>query len=417
MKSSTTKKTQNVSILRGALVDKLKIKGCILTSHIEAAFRAVPRHMFVPDTPLDIVYADQMIPTKFDQHGLAISSSSQPAIMAIMLEQLGLEPGCRVREIGTGTGYSAALMGHMVGEPGNVVAIDIDEELTQKARQHLIGVGVENVQVVSADGAYGYRDTAPYDRIILTVGASDITPEWTNQLKSGGRLVLPFAIAAGQQSIAFEKVDEQLHSVSMAPCGFMKLRGACAIPLLQLGPDPNLVIEDDGNMPIVPEQVYNWLMGSSKDWETGIEITVMELLYKLDVWLASYHFNSRLLMGRGDLVEQNIVPPLIVTVQETKSVATGIFVKKHGMIAFMRSPEEATLVDDWITPFTLCIRQFGSDKSFVQSILESIRAWDQAGRPPSQELQVRVYPKDFDYSATEDELVIEKPWTRVVLDW
>src|SRR2546428_12794983 len=98
-----------------ALVDSLKASGCIRTPLVEAAFRAVPRHLFLPGTPLDLVYSDEAIPTKrFD--GATVSSSSQPAIMAFMLEQLQLEPGHRVLEVGAGTGYNAALMGHIVGE-------------------------------------------------------------------------------------------------------------------------------------------------------------------------------------------------------------------------------------------------------------------------------------------------------------
>src|SRR5262249_57163810 len=107
----------DASALHRALIDALVGRGALADSRIEAAFRAVPRHLFLPGMKVDDVYRDQAIPTKIVD-GEAISSSSQPEMMAIMLEQLQLEPGLSVLEIGAGTGYNAALMSHVVGEAG-----------------------------------------------------------------------------------------------------------------------------------------------------------------------------------------------------------------------------------------------------------------------------------------------------------
>ncbi len=96
--------------------------------------------------------------------------------MAIMLEQLQLEPGQRVLEIGTGTGYNAALMAHIVGETGQVITIDIDEDIVEGAREHLAAAGYDSVQVVCGDGGLGDVSAAAYDRIIFTVGANNILP-------------------------------------------------------------------------------------------------------------------------------------------------------------------------------------------------------------------------------------------------
>src|SRR5437763_4911762 len=115
----------NTSVLHQALVDKLKRDGNIFTPSVEAAFRAVPRHLFLPGVALDEVYRDQAIATK-TLNGIYVSSSSQPAIMAIMLELLELKPGQRVLEIGAGTASNAALIAHIVGKTGQVVTIDID---------------------------------------------------------------------------------------------------------------------------------------------------------------------------------------------------------------------------------------------------------------------------------------------------
>src|SRR5437660_5636914 len=180
----------DASTMHQTLIDKLKRDGTIFTPSVEAAFRALPRHLFLPGVPLGEVYRDQAIATK-TLNGLFVSSSSQPTIMAIMLELLELKPGQRVLEIGAGTGYNAALMAHIVGEAGQVVTIDIDEDIVQSARKYRAMAGFDKVLVVCGDGGLGYSSAATYDRIILTVQAWDITPSWWEQLKPHGRLLLP----------------------------------------------------------------------------------------------------------------------------------------------------------------------------------------------------------------------------------
>src|SRR5688500_13282187 len=110
--------------LQSALLHQLQHSGAATQPAILDAFRAVPRHLFLPGRPLEEVYRDEAIPTKL-AGGQAISSSSQPAMMAIMLEQLDFAPGQHILEIGAGTGYNAALIGHLVGPTGRVVTVDI----------------------------------------------------------------------------------------------------------------------------------------------------------------------------------------------------------------------------------------------------------------------------------------------------
>src|SRR5215204_4057723 len=122
--------------------------------------------------------------------GRPISSSSQPAIMAVMLDQLDVRPGQRVLEIGTGTGYNAALLAELVGGSGAVTTVDIDADLVEQAGRNLDAAGVGGVDVVRGDGSAGgvdvvrgdgsagWPDAAPYDRIILTAAARDLAPAW-----------------------------------------------------------------------------------------------------------------------------------------------------------------------------------------------------------------------------------------------
>ncbi len=216
--------------LRKALVDELERQRFVTQPRVSAAFRAVPRHVFLPEVALPEAYADKAVVTKI-QDNIAVSSCSQPAIIAIMLEQLDLHEGDKVLEIGAGTGFNAALMSSLVGAQGCVTTVDIDEDIVTPARTNLARAGVTNVGVVHADGGFGYAPDAPYDAIIATVGVWDLSPHWVEQLRTGGKLVAPLWFHTLQFSIAFVKTKENaLVSRSIRPCGFMRLRGAFAGP-------------------------------------------------------------------------------------------------------------------------------------------------------------------------------------------
>src|SRR5690349_7173440 len=119
-------------LLREALLAEIRGHGGATDPLVAQALRSVPRHLFVPDVPVEAAYRDDAIVTKRDADGHPVSSSSQPTIMAIMLDQLGVAPGQRVLEIGAGTGYNAALLAHIMGgggTGGTVVSIDIDADL------------------------------------------------------------------------------------------------------------------------------------------------------------------------------------------------------------------------------------------------------------------------------------------------
>lgn len=210
---------------RAGLIDKLRERGSIRTASVGDAMLAVPRHRFVPEAPLRAAYADDAFVTKRNNEGDALSSASQPAIVAQMLEQLDVGPGHRVLEIGAGTGYNAALLDELVGPSGAVTTVDLDADTVERAREALGAVGRDRVRVVQADGEAGWGEEAPYDRIIVTVGTWDLPPAWWDQLTEGGRLVAPLLIRGSEHSVAFDYTGGVLRSRSIIACGFMPMRG------------------------------------------------------------------------------------------------------------------------------------------------------------------------------------------------
>ncbi|MFC4010527.1 methyltransferase domain-containing protein, partial [Nonomuraea purpurea] len=168
METNTARKEEGTDrAFRDAMVDKLRDWGGVRTAPVEAAMRAVPRHVFVPEASLEQAYGHDSVITHRDENGRAISSASGPGVVAAMLEQLDVQPGDRVLEIGAGTGYNAALVAELSGPGGHVTAVDIGADIVAGARRGLTAAGFDRVKVVHGDGAAGHPEDAPYDRIIV----------------------------------------------------------------------------------------------------------------------------------------------------------------------------------------------------------------------------------------------------------
>ncbi len=193
----------------GSYVDGLVGRGVVRSVGVERAFRAVRRDVFVERfwvgrdsayevgadgwsaEALGLVYADEALITRRDADGSPTSSASQPSVVAMMLEALDLEPGMRVLEIGAGTGYNAALMAEVVGDPRLVTTIDIDPDVVAQTRGLLARAGYGAVEVICRDGALGHAASAPFDRVVATVGCSDISWDWVEQMHPDGLLLVP----------------------------------------------------------------------------------------------------------------------------------------------------------------------------------------------------------------------------------
>jgi protein-L-isoaspartate(D-aspartate) O-methyltransferase len=164
------------------------------------AMREVPRHKFVPPQQADAAYRDSPLPIGYGQ------TISQPYIVALMTELLKVERTHRVLEIGTGSGYQAAVLSKLAGQ---VYTIEIVPALAQSARTELAAQGIKNVLVRNGDGYQGWPDQAPFDRILLTAAPPDIPLVFYDQLKPGGRLVAPIGRQLLEQELIVVDKDEK----------------------------------------------------------------------------------------------------------------------------------------------------------------------------------------------------------------
>jgi protein-L-isoaspartate(D-aspartate) O-methyltransferase len=423
---------ERVLPLQNALIEQIKQRGAIITQSVEEAFRAVPRHLFLPTVPLETVYQDTHVVTK-TRDNAPLSSSSQPSLMANMLELLDIRQGQHILEIGAGTGYNAALLAHLVGETGQVTTVDIDEDIVKEARAHLRTAGYERVQVICGDGGMGYAPAAPYDRIILTTSASDIAPAWFEQLAPGGLLVMPLQLTSLKSRltmdalVTFERKDNLLASRTVHASWFIPLRGTFAITSQEyaLAPEPGLHLATRSLIDV--SALYSSLLGANRDEPTGIRILQSETS-GLYLWLALQEQRFCDIVAEGAWMTRQVVPVLIQLGLPTNSVATyglcegetlALLRWSHETISTLRPAVESA------PSYDLYVRTFGAESALTQRLIELVQAWEDAGRPfvltpdwQLERLHILAYPQSVTPPvSTGNSIVIEKQWTRLVCEW
>jgi protein-L-isoaspartate(D-aspartate) O-methyltransferase len=185
---------------------------------VMAAMEKVPRHRFVPKDMERYAYRNRPLPIGYGQ------TISQPFLVAYMTELLGVGKTAKVLEIGTGSGYQAAILGELVQE---VYTIEIVEPLAKRATETLKVNGYRNVQVRASDGYYGWEQHAPFDAIIVTAAASHVPPPLIKQLKHGGRMLIPLGSSfLPQHLVLVEKdVNDRVRTRELLPVKFVPLTG------------------------------------------------------------------------------------------------------------------------------------------------------------------------------------------------
>jgi protein-L-isoaspartate(D-aspartate) O-methyltransferase len=202
---------------REELVRRTIIDRSITDPEVIGAMRAVPRHRFVPDEYLDRAYADHPLPIGYGQ------TISQPYIVALMTELLELEADDRVLEIGTGSGYQAAVLGEICDE---VYTIEIIPELARSAAMRLEALDYDNVVATQGDGYFGWDEHAPYDAIIVTAAPDHLPQPLVKQLKEGGYIVVPIGPPGGYQSLwRFTRTGDELSAENLGGVSFVPFTG------------------------------------------------------------------------------------------------------------------------------------------------------------------------------------------------
>ncbi len=207
---------------RKELVQRLKKSGYIESPEILEAFRKVPREQFVPSKFRGEAYADRPLSIGEGQ------TISAPSMIAIMLEVLKAEKGQKILEIGTGSGYNAALLAEIVGSEGKIFSIERLEKIANSGRENLEKTGYEDiVQVIVSDGTLGYGKEAPYDRIIITACAPKVPDPLVDQLKIGGILSGPVGSHYRAQTLLeVEKIEGGETEINRhGSCAFVPLVG------------------------------------------------------------------------------------------------------------------------------------------------------------------------------------------------
>ena len=208
--------TQDYKKLREEMVKiQIQERG-VRDSATLAALRKVPRHSFVPIDQVANAYEDRPLPIGYGQ------TISQPYIVAYMTEIIKPKPGQKVLEIGTGSGYQAAVLAEIVNK---VYTIEIVEELGKQATTRLKNLNYKNIEVKTADGYHGWKEHAPFDAIVVTAAAEYIPTPLKEQLKDGGRMIIPVGSPyMTQQLMLIEKTGDKFRTTSKMPVRFVPFK-------------------------------------------------------------------------------------------------------------------------------------------------------------------------------------------------
>ncbi len=195
--------------------------GVLRSERVVRAMSKVPRELFLPPELRKYAYLDTPLPIGFGQ------TISAPHMVALMTELLEVQVGNKVLEVGTGSGYQAAILAELVGDEGHVYTVEIVKELVEFSRENLMRAGyLGRVTVIHGDGSLGYEAASPYDRIIVTAAAPDIPNPLVSQLRPGGRMVIPVGDAYLQHLTVVRKdVDSSVEVEVGTPCVFVPLVG------------------------------------------------------------------------------------------------------------------------------------------------------------------------------------------------
>ncbi|MBK6044637.1 methyltransferase, FxLD system [Streptomyces sp. MBT55] len=393
--------------LREQMTESVIRGGWAPSPRVQAALRAVPRHRFLPEAPLSTAYDDKIaVATVKEDSGAVVSSVSAPWLQADMAEQLRLEPGMQVLEVGSG-GYNAELLAHIVGDRGRVVTVDLDPFVVRRAERLCAEAGSGRVTAVLGDGGQGAPGHVPlggFDAVIITHTATDITPAWRGQLAEGGRLVVPLDVGGYTRSITLVRRGDVLHAEHWTYCGFVRDRGAAArtVPTTALAGG---------------EVTVRWELGTAGD-TTGLEEALRGERYELSTGLVvagQFNFETLQLFAAttlGGFCRLSVPEKSEVVAQQDAAAIVA-----DGSLAYLTHIKISDGPDtaDWRAEFF--IHAYGTaGPELAERFASCVRTWDREVReswyPP-----LSIHPA----GTPDDQLppgdLVDTPACRLVFDW
>ncbi|GAC1356467.1 MAG: hypothetical protein NVSMB31_17120 [Vulcanimicrobiaceae bacterium] len=380
--------------MRAQLADRLAREGTLRDPAVARAVRRVPRHLFTASSPIEVAYDDRVIRLK-EQDGVLISSLSQPAMIVEMLQQLDVHPGHRVLEIGTGSGYTTALLAELSGPSGLVVSIDLEADLVAQAVDCFDALGYEHICAFAGDGAAGDLSRAPFDRILLTVCVNDIEPGWWDQISTGGRMVLPLSFNGVQKSIAFAEEQGTLVSRSSIDCGFVMLRGASQRPATyRLSEEPEIFLSAEGATVIDQAAILARLCAEEPlVQQVKGQYATRDVYAGAMLWLALHDDRFCRLE-----INSQTMPPVPALLSPVNGNCLTIGLCSADSIALLGFEHRAAPQ----LP-VLYVAQYGPDTALRDRLQELLAQWDTAGRPGGRGVEVvaiqnaspRPHPQHF----------------------
>ncbi|RPK42941.1 methyltransferase, FxLD system [Streptomyces sp. NBC_01696] len=393
--------------LRERMADLVIRKGWAPSPGIQAALRAVPRHRFVPETSLEAAYHDDLaVVTAREEAGTAVSSVSAAWLQADMAEQLRLEPGMSVLEVGSG-GYNAELIAHALGERGRVVTVDIDPYIVHRTRRLCAEAGSGRVTAVLGDGALGAPAHVPaggFGGVIITHNVSDLAPAWREQLAEGGRLVVPLEMRGYTRSVALVRRGDVMVAEHWTYCGFVRDRGSAArtVPSVALAGGAVTARCESGVPGDVPGLGEN-LRGARHEVATGVVVPGMYSFETLQLYVATTQQGFCRLTGSKDSA--------LVAQQDAAAIVSGGSLAYLTLVKIHEAPEPS----DRLSEFH--VHAYGpAGPALAERLAACVRDWDRLvrdrGYPP-----MTVHPVRTPDGELPPGHVLDKPSARLVFRW
>lgn len=350
--------------LRERMIARMWAINAVRTDRVAEAVRAVPRHVFAAEFPIEQVYdMNAVLRTRFGPDGEATSSVSGTWVQALMLEHADIRPGMRVLEIGSG-GYNAALIAELVGPTGSVTSIDIDSAVIDRARDCLATADyTDRVTLAVADAEHGFPDCAPFDRIIVTVGTDDLPPAWTDQLLQGGRLVVPFSVRGFERIYVFTRSgDRLLVGEGGDVAGFVRMQGQGEHVRRQVPVAEGVTFTTDADPLPAPDTLAQVFLQPAHEKWTDVRMGPGEFFATLQMWLATDIPGFGTLTGDAAALGHAPMPG-----QLTPALWDGT------SLAYLLLPRVCAGSDQWEY---LARGQGPNARSLVGTLVERVRRWD-----------------------------------------